>query len=59
MVIGEATKNIPDEIRQANVQIEWRKMAGMRDMINDEIVWDVVKNKIPILKRQIEQLLKD
>jgi uncharacterized protein with HEPN domain len=66
LVIGEATKNIPDEIREANPNIEWRKMAGMRDMmihgyfsINYRIVWDVVQNKIPTLKKQVEQLLKE
>ncbi|KAA9022289.1 HepT-like ribonuclease domain-containing protein [Niallia endozanthoxylica] len=65
LVIGEATKNIPEEIRNINAQIEWRKMAGMRDMmfhgyfsINDRIVWDVVQNKIPTLKQQVEVLLK-
>lgn len=66
LVIGEATKNIPDEIREANPNIEWRKMAGMRDMmihgyfsINYRIVWDVVQDKIPTLKKQVEQLLKE
>lgn len=65
LVIGEATKNISDEIREANPHVEWRKMAGMRDMmihgyfsINYRIVWDVVQNKIPALKKQMEQLLK-
>jgi len=66
LVIGEATKNIPEEIRKINAQIEWRKMAGMRDMmihgyfsINYRIVWDVVQNKIPTLKQQIEVILKN
>ncbi|MBB5325905.1 uncharacterized protein with HEPN domain [Anoxybacillus tepidamans] len=66
LVIGEATKNIPDEIRQAHPHIEWRKMAGMRDMmihsyfsINYRIVWDVVQNKIPKLKQHVEQLLNE
>lgn len=66
LVIGEAAKNIPSEIRQANTDIEWRKAAGMRDMlihgyfsINYRIVWDVVQNKIPVLKKQAEQLLKN
>ncbi|MBS4218318.1 DUF86 domain-containing protein [Bacillus sp. FJAT-49711] len=66
LVIGEATKNIPVEIRKMNPQVEWRKMAGMRDMmihgyftINYRIVWDVVQNKIPILRQQVEELLKE
>jgi uncharacterized protein with HEPN domain len=66
LVIGEATKKIPDEIRLAYPEIEWRKMAGMRDMmihgyfsINYRIVWDVVQNKIPVLKQQVEQVLKE
>ncbi|UFT99269.1 DUF86 domain-containing protein [Radiobacillus kanasensis] len=64
LVIGEATKNIPEQIRKENPHIEWRKMAGMRDMmihgyfsINYRIVWDVVQNKIPELIQQIKELL--
>ena len=66
LVIGEATKNISDEIREKNPQIEWRKMAGMRDMmihgyfsINYRIVWDVVQNKVPTLKKQIQEMLNE
>jgi|SRR5699024_8581362 len=66
LVIGEAVKNIPEEVRQLYPHIEWRKVAGMRDMmihgyfsINIEIVWDVVINKIPSLSKQVEQILFD
>jgi uncharacterized protein with HEPN domain len=66
LVIGEAAKNIPQEIRQKNSQIEWSKIAGVRDMmihgyfsVNYRIVWDVVINKIPVLKQDIEKLLND
>ncbi len=63
-IIGEATKKIPQDFRQKHSQIEWRAMAGMRDrLIHDyfgidyEIVWDVVANKVPTLKQEIEKIL--
>lgn len=33
LVIGEATKNIPEELRRRNPHVEWKKMARMRDMM--------------------------
>lgn len=32
-IMGEATKNIPEEIRRAYPQIPWRQIAGMRDKL--------------------------
>ncbi len=53
-VIGEAVRQLPDELRQKYDAIEWRAMAGMRDRlihnyfgVDYDIVWDVVVNKIP------------
>lgn len=63
-IIGEATKKIPGDIKYQWKDIEWKNMAGMRDKlihdyfgINYSIVWDVVKNKIPELTEQIEEVL--
>jgi uncharacterized protein with HEPN domain len=55
-IIGEAVKNISEETRQNYPQIKWRKIAGFRDIVaheyfgvNEETVWDIVKNEIPAL----------
>ena len=59
-IIGEAVKNISDDVKNKYSDIDWKKIAGLRDIlvhayfgIDVEIVWDIVKNKIPELKQEI------
>jgi uncharacterized protein with HEPN domain len=63
-IIGEATKKLPEELKQNYPNIEWKVIAGMRDrLIHDyfgidyDIVWDVVINKIPQLQKEIQQII--
>lgn len=63
-IIGEASKKIPADFKISYSSIQWKNMAGMRDRlihdyigVNYSIVWDVIKNKIPELERQINSVL--
>jgi uncharacterized protein with HEPN domain len=65
-IIGEAVKNIPDEIKSKYTDIEWKKIAGMRDVvvhdylgIDMEMTWKVVIDDIPQLKKKILKLKED
>ena len=65
-VIGEATKNLSSEFRLKHNEIEWQKVAGLRDKlihhyfgVKWEIVWDVVANELPVMRHKIEEMLRD
>jgi uncharacterized protein with HEPN domain len=65
-IIGEAIKQVPENIRKKYPHIQWRAIAGMRDRlihgyfgIDYDIVWDVVLNKIPDLQQSIEEILRN
>ena len=53
-IIGEASKNIPTEIKEKYPEIPWRKMYGLRNLIaheyfgvDYEMIWEIAKNNLP------------
>ncbi len=65
MVIGEAAKGIPREIRSISPETEWEEMAGLRDVLIHqyfgtelETIWDIIKKDLPKLRQEIDALLK-
>lgn len=65
-IMGEAVKNIPEEIKTKYKDIEWKKIAGLRDIVIHryfgivlEMIWDIIKNKLPVLKNKISVILQE
>ncbi len=64
-VIGEASKNIPEDVRSQYSQIPWKELAGMRDRliqfymgVKYDLVWHTIKDVVPVAKSEIRKMLE-
>ena len=65
-IIGEASKKVPQPIKNKYQQIPWREISGMRDKlihgyfgVDLRVVWDTIKIDIANLKPQIKKMLDE
>lgn len=63
-IMGEAARNVSEDLRNEYPQIPWRQMIGLRNRmihayfnVNLQIVWEIVQGDIPDLKRETNRIL--
>lgn len=66
IVIGEASSNISDEIRNRYPQTPWKKIVGLRNIsahayfsIDWEAIWATVKNQLNPLQKAVKEILQN
>ena len=64
-IIGEAAKEVSEELQATHPEITWHKMSGMRNRlirgyfdVDQEVVWETVTRELPPLIAQLENILK-
>ena len=63
-IIGEAVKNISQDIKKKYPSVEWKKVAGARDImihhyfgVDLDIVWEILTKDVPKIERNIKDIV--
>ncbi|HTJ11100.1 MAG TPA: DUF86 domain-containing protein [Dinghuibacter sp.] len=63
-IIGEAVNQLPNDVKEANGQIPWILIKGMRNRLIHEyfgtdlpLVWNTIKNDLPAFTRELKEIL--
>lgn len=65
-IIGEAVRFLPSHFRDRHPQVPWSNIIGMRNAlvheyfdIDTDIVWTVIERDLPVLKQEIEKIIRE
>ncbi len=65
-IVGEGVKRLPPDLRDRYQTVPWKEIAGTRDHLSHgyddvdyQVLWDAVKQDVPLLIRTIEQMLQE
>ena len=65
-IIGEATKNLPEDLKARYPLVEWKRVAGLRDIIahgyyrvDYEVLWGIITDTLPGFKTEITKILRE
>ena len=63
-VMGEAARNLSEDLRNEHPEIPWRQMVGLRNRmihayfnVDLQIIWEIVQGDIPDLLQKMKQIL--
>ncbi len=61
-IIGEAVKQLPEDILLLHPDIPWKRIAGMRDKlihfyfgVDPHLVWQTIRKRLPELKAAVAE----
>ena len=64
LILGEAVKRLPQDIKDKYPEIPWKNIAGTRDVLihcyeeaDFEIIWNIVKDQLPKLSPEFHSIL--
>jgi uncharacterized protein with HEPN domain len=64
-IIGEAARQIPENVRQSHPEIQWREIAAMRNKltheyfgVNTKVIWRTVHEDLPVIIPLVKKMLK-
>ncbi len=65
-LIGEAATHIPEPVREAHPEIQWRQIVGVRNQvahgylgIDDDTIWSIIQTSIPDLLAALRPMLDE